>query len=292
MSLSEYIQHYFKMPDFLKFFVLAFLVLLLLYFTLFFYTKIKASGYRPSERREAVREGFASLSERLYALVFSGTSILFFMASYYMIERFLDVEPYRKMWDNYNDFLLLALMIVSCIFNSFLDRVLVRLKNLTREDRASVRLVAMLYMMAIFAYVKFIYENNNYDMFIMYFLGLMVGRFVYFDASFRDFLAALRGALANLPIMILTLLYTAVMSYWGFTSKYLLKHNGVITNVFFAHLFMCVCIFILHHLPVTRLLTGGPSKIGETFGDDEEDYEDDESEYDDFEYDESEYEDE
>ncbi len=105
----------------------------------------------------------------------------------------------------------------------------------------------MLYVILIFAYIKFIYENDNYDGFIMYFLGLMIGRFIYFDASFRDGIKTLLDALKNFPLLILGLAYTGFMAYTGFTSGYLLVGNGVLVSTFIAHIFMIVAIFIIHH---------------------------------------------
>jgi uncharacterized membrane protein len=78
----------------------------------------------------------------------------------------------------------------------------------------------------------------------------MIGRFVYFDASFKDFLHCIKNAAANIPIMILALINLAILCAYGYSTGYLLKHNGVITNIFFVHLYIIVMIFILHFIPV------------------------------------------
>ena len=101
-------------------------------------------------------------------------------------------------------------------------------------------------MIIIFCYIKFIYEDNNYDMFITYFLTLMIGRFVYFDASFKDFLECIKQAAKNIPIMIIGLAFLGILCLRGYSTSYLLKHNGVITNIFFCHLYIVVAIYILH----------------------------------------------
>ena len=111
---------------------------------------------------------------------------------------------------------------------------------------ASIRLTGMLYMIIIFCYIKFIYEDNNYDMFITYFLTLMIGRFVYFDASFKDFLECMKQAVKNIPIMAIALAFLGILCFRGYSTDYLLKHNGVITNIFFCHLYIIVAIFIMH----------------------------------------------
>ena len=103
-------------------------------------------------------------------------------------------------------------------------------------------------MLFIFAYIKFIYKNDNYDSIIVYFLIMVVGRFIYFDASFKDFLETMKKAILQIPVMVIGLLYTAIMCYFGFKWGYLLKSNGVLVSTFFAHLYMIVAIFIIHIL--------------------------------------------
>lgn len=254
--MDEYLEHYLSIPEAIYFFLLAFGMQVAVFIILYLFSLTKTIGKAKDEGRTIVYHSFHVLTECFYELVFSGTSILFFMSSYYLIERFLDIEPYVKIWEQYNDFLLLALIILSCVLNTVLDRVLIRLKTIEQENRASIRLLGMLYMILIFCYIKFIYENNNYDMFISYFLGLMIGRFVYFDASFKDFIRSALGALRFIPLMLLGLINLAVLSYYGFGTKYLLKHNGVITNVFIAHLFMCFAIFIIFHSKAASIVVG------------------------------------
>lgn len=243
VNFNEYLEHYFQMPQFLIFLGLAFALLAVCYCMFFLFSKA-----RGGKRADKVIYEYYSLSERFHEMVFSGTSILFFIATYYLINRFVTTGDFRNFWDEYKDFLLLFLMVVSILFNTLLDRILVRLKHISPEERAAGRLVGMIYMIVIFCYIKFIYEDNNYDMFIAYFLTLMIGRFVYFDASFKDFLINFKNAILNIPLMMVLLCYTAIMCLYGFSTQYLIKHNGVITNIFFTHLFMCVAIFFLSRI--------------------------------------------
>ena len=247
MTYSEYFEHYFAMPDFLIFLLLTAALMAVVY--IIFYNYAKATCKKSGK----VNEEFFSLSERFYELIFSGCSIIGFMAVYYLINRFLNDSTYRPVWDEYKDYLLLLLMIISIVLNSFLDHVLIRLKHLDRDAMASIRMIGMVYMILIFGYIKFIYEDDNYDMFIAYFLTLMIGRFVYFDASFKDFLESVKKAAANIPIMIIALSYLGILCAYGYYTGYLLKHNGVITNIFFTHLFMVVVIFVLHFIPGAML---------------------------------------
>lgn len=242
-SVSSYITHYIKNTECLYFLALTMSVLLIMLLVLYLYSGIISGKNRIKRIAE-----FESLADRFFELIFSGGTILFFMAAYYLINRFFFVEPWRTYWDKYNDFLLLLLIVISILFNRLLDNVLIRLRRISHEEKAAIRLVGMVYMMLIFGYIKFIYGNDNYDMFITYFLGLMVGRFVYFDVSFSDLKTGISGAVRNFPLMIMSLGYLSVLAWYGFKTEYLIKHIGVVTNVFFIHLFMFVAIAIVFYI--------------------------------------------
>ncbi|SET11105.1 hypothetical protein SAMN02910413_1798 [Pseudobutyrivibrio sp. C4] len=243
MSYAEYVKHYFTLPDCIIFLVLALVLLAVVYAVFYIYSKGRFKNPRKMQHE------FFSLTERFYELIFSGGSIIGFMAAYYLINRFVTAGPFFVFWSSYKDYLLLVFMIISILLNTFCDHVLVKLKRLNKSEMASIRLTGMLYMIIIFCYIKFIYEDNNYDMFITYFLTLMIGRFVYFDASFKDFLHCIKQAAANIPIMIMGLTYLGILCLYGYSTSYLLKHNGVITNIFFCHLYIVVAIFVLHFIP-------------------------------------------
>lgn len=248
MSIKEYFEHYVINADFIIFLALTIGLLLIIVFGLYGYTVLCASELNGRARRIYIRKRFDSITERFYEIIFSGGSILLFMVTYYLIDRFMFIEPYRSFWDKYSDFLLLLIIVISILVNRIIDNLLIRLGSLSHEDKASIRLVGMLYMILIFGYIKFIYENNNYDMFISYFLGLMIGRFVYFDVSITDFTTAIKQSAKNLPLMIVALAYLAVLAFYGFKTGYLIKHIGVLTNVLIIHIFMTIAIFVIYNI--------------------------------------------
>jgi len=255
MTVAEYFKHYISMPGCALFFALALALIILVNLLLFLCAKIR--GYRDSDDEytegEAVRNTFSRWTQSFYELIFSANSILFFMAVYYLIDRFFNVQPYKSYIEKYDDFLLLLLIILSCILTTFLDKALIKLDLISTENRGPIRFMGMIYMAIIFWYIKVIYENDNYDRFIAYFLGLMIGRFAYFDASFKDFWHTVSTGFKYIPLLILALGCTAVLSYYGFMkSEYLIKHIGVVTNVYIEHIFLCLAIFIVHHIHPER----------------------------------------
>lgn len=281
MTFKEYWNHYTDTQQMLMYFLLALAFSVICVFYILMIVSIEARFVPKADRKQFYYEKAHNTIQRFYEMVFSGASILSFLAIYYLINRFLPPCSFKDFWDKYKDLLLLLMICLSCVFNNFLDYLLVPLKKITRKEKASVRLTGMLYVILIFVYIKFIYENNNYDGFIMYFLGLMIGRFIYFDASFDDFVNTVSDALKNFPLLILGLLYTGFMAYTGFESEYLLVKNGVLVSTFIAHLFMIVAIFVVHHSHFMSIFVRKPkpAKNYEELYEYAEDYYDDYSDY-------------
>ena len=130
------------------------------------------------------------------------------------------------------------------------DRV--KLTHLDPEQKASVRLISVFYIVLILLYIRFIYEDTNYDGLILYFLTLTVGRFLYFDFTVKSFLETMRGVLENLPLLVIMSAYSGFVCWYGFHVGFLLKSNGVILSTFLAHLFMDCSIFLLHKTEILK----------------------------------------
>jgi ATP-binding cassette subfamily F protein uup len=77
-------------------------------------------------------------------------------------------------------------------------------------------MLGMFYVIIILIYLNVIGDESEYSPVMMYYLGLMIGRFVYFDASFSDFIDALKNLFGNLLLLILGLALTGGLSYFGF----------------------------------------------------------------------------
>ncbi|MBQ5430954.1 MAG: hypothetical protein IIU28_04810 [Lachnospiraceae bacterium] len=194
-----------------------------------------------------------NLSERLFELIFSATFILLFVALYFMFSYFgVNSATLQQSWEKYNGILLLAFILMSVTLNSWMDNHIIPLKYLRPGDRAAMRLIGMIYMMVIFLYIKYIYVDSNYDSIIMYFITLIIGRFIYFDASMKDFKAAMKNAFDSLPLLALALMCTGLIARFGFGSGYLLHRNGVVFNLFLGHLYLLAWIFIINRTKLLR----------------------------------------
>ncbi|MDO4187367.1 MAG: hypothetical protein Q4D29_00115 [Lachnospiraceae bacterium] len=235
MKFIEYLQHYTDVTLLLPMVLVTLFILLVIHIVTFLLTKATGGDYR-------------LLLEKYYELIISITSMLFFIGMFFLVEhRYFDVsEQFYEIWNKYDDFLLLLALFISIFFINFIDTFIIPLKLLYKEEKATLRMMAMIYMLFIFAYIKYIYKNDNYDSIIVYFIIMVVGRFIYFDASFTDFLKAMKNLFLETPMLLLGLATTAIVAWFGFGTEYLLKSNGVVLSLWIAHVFVVIEIAIIH----------------------------------------------
>lgn len=191
--------------------------------------------------------------ESFYEMAFASTSILLLLSLYYIIGDRLNLHTVSKVWNQYKDWVLIGFLLVSMLVDRIFDRVLVPLRYISAQKRGSVRLMASIYVMLILMYIRFIYEDYNYENLILYFVMLVIGRLVYFDVTWEGFRNDCLGLFRNLPVLLLMSAYSAVVVWYGFTSGFLMKANGVIVSTLIAHLFMDICIFLFDRSRIFRM---------------------------------------
>ena len=184
--------------------------------------------------------------ESFYEMAFASTSILLLLSLYYIIGDRINLHTVSKVWNQYKDWVLIGFLLVSMLVDRIFDRVLVPLRYISAQKRGSVRLMASIYVMLILMYIRFIYEDYNYENLILYFVMLVIGRLVYFDVTWDGFRNDCLGLFRNLPVLLLMSAYSATVVWYGFTSGFLMKANGVIVSTLIAHLFMDICIFLFY----------------------------------------------
>lgn len=191
--------------------------------------------------------------ESFYEMAFASTSILLLLSLYYIIGDRINLHTVSKVWNQYKDWVLIGFLLVSMLVDRIFDRVLVPLHYISAQKRGSVRLMASIYVMLILMYIRFIYEDYNYENLILYFVMLVIGRLVYFDVTWDGFRNDCLGLFRNLPVLLLMSAYSAVVVWYGFTSGFLMKANGVIVSTLIAHLFMDICIFLFDRSRIFRM---------------------------------------
>ncbi len=290
MTIEAYINPDFSTSEKLFFLFLTFIGVLLCIIVIVAIAKVAAAGIVKKQLEEngnkAAVGGSVFVNEiyrrvqLFYEMLISGTSVLSFSCAYVIANHLYTLLLYHGQsatsgsfrhwiaaWENGKDFILLLMICGSCVLNTILDRLIIPLKHTSKDEKASIRLLAMFYVIAILLCLNQVGDESEYSPVMMYYLGLMIGRFVYFDASFMDFLMAIKRALKNAYLLILGLMLTGSLCVIGFRQEYLLPRNYYIVGVFYTHLFMLTAIFLLHHLRVIKKITlkivGGAEAVKE-----------------------------
>ena len=265
MTLDAYFNPDFTWPKKLLFFIMTFVGMAISILFIFAGSLLVVPRRPAEERKAALGERFFSLVQLFYEMILSATSVMSFACSYVILNHIYTLIIngasngrtalyFVKVWESSKDFVLLLLICLSCVLNTILDHLIVPLKKISRDQMASVRMLAMFYVILILVFLNIIGDESEYSPVMMYYLGLMVGRFVYFDASFKDFLTAIKNTFFKLPLLVLGLTMTGLLSYAGFALGFLLERNYYIVGLFYTHLFVIAAIFIIHHSRVLKLL--------------------------------------
>ncbi|SDA40384.1 hypothetical protein SAMN02910275_00272 [Butyrivibrio sp. INlla18] len=258
------IQAYFN-PDFtfvqkLIFLLMTFAAIGLCVIIIYGISVAIAQRYSEKNRDEYLREDFDVRIHKLFEMIISGTSVMSFSCAYVIINHVYSLvekgviggltggeAAFIQAWADGKDFMLLLLICLSCVINSILDALLIPLKLLTGEEKATMRMLGMFYVIILLIFLNAIGDGSQYGPVMMYYFGLMIGRFVYFDASFKDFVANIKRVFLNLPYLLASIVLTAVLGSIGFKLGYFLERNYYIVGIFYTQLFLLVCVALIHY---------------------------------------------
>lgn len=287
MTVDAYLNPDFTLQQKLIFLAAAFAGVLLCDALIIVASRASAGSYHGGKKAK-------NRVQRFYEMMISATSVMSFACAYVIINHiysslqgmegsaeYASFGPLISAWEGGRDFVLLLLICLSCVLNTLLDRLVIPLKKIDKEEKASIRMLGMFYAIIILAYLNVIGDESEYSPVMMYYLGLMVGRFVYFDASLMDFLNAIGNAFKNALLLIMGLILTGALCYLGFNAGYLLERNYYIVGVFYTQLFILAAVFILHHSHIIDLVMPDRNKH-----DSSPQEEDDDDIYDEYEYEE------
>ncbi len=262
MSVDAYLNPDFDTTDKIIFFLLSLGGIIICNILISFGTGFLFIFSKDRGNKSLKNEKILEAVQMFYEMIISATSVMSFACAYVILNHIYSLvtagagaygyfSVFANIWESWKDFILLLLILLSCILNTILDSILIPLKRLDKEKRAAIRMLAMFYAIIVLLCLNVYGDQSEYSPVMMYYLGLMVGRFVYFDASFGDFLSAIKNVFMNSPLLLLGLTLSALLCLTGFRAGYLLERNYYIVGVFYTHLFLLAAVFIIHlsHIP-------------------------------------------
>ncbi len=257
MTIEAYLNPEFTWIKKLLFLGMALLGLAISLFFIYAGVKMFAKGGGRRQREEYAHARFHYLVHLFYEMLISATSVMSFACAYVVLNHIYSLvkggsgtgyfRDFATIWEEWKDFILLLLICLSCVLNTILDKFIIPLRRINKDQKAAVRMLAMFYAMIMLIYLNIIGDESEYSPVMMYYLGLMVGRFVYFDASFMDFIACMKRTIVRTPLLVLGLVISGGLSFFGFSAGYLLERNYYIVGVFYTHVFLLIAVFVLHH---------------------------------------------
>ncbi len=283
MTLDAYLNPDFSNSEKLLFFILSVAGIIVCNILIIAGTGFVFLFSKDRRNRNKKNSKILDTVQMFYEMIISATSVMSFACAYVILNHVYSLvisdgthRGYFKLfadtWEQWKDFILLLLILLSCVLNSLLDGLFIPLKRLGKDTKATIRMLAMFYAIIVLICLNFYGDESEYSPVMMYYLGLMVGRFVYFDASFGDFISALSNALMKSPLLLLGLSLSGGLCCIGFKAGFFLERNYYIVGVFYTHIFLLAAVFILHHSHILNL-------IFRTKDTDEEDEADEETGY-------------
>lgn len=279
MSLDKYFNPEFTLEKKLLFLLMTVVGIAICVFLIYVGTKLTflpSSSKRKhklssSEKKFLFFKNFHINIQLFIDMMISATSVMMFSCSFVIIDhvfsivtspasRYYGYEEFISLWQNGKDFLLLLLICLSCVANTLFDKFIIPLKMLTKDQKASIRMLGMFYTIILLLILNRVGDHQLYAPVMMYYLTLMIGRFVYFDASFIDFIHALKSALYHSPLLIMGMLVSGSLCIAGFKLGYFLDRNFLIMGVFYTHLFILGVLFVLHNSRLMYLLVKKPKE--------------------------------
>ncbi len=295
MTIDAYINPDFSTSDKINFLIMAFGGVIICVFLIMGWIKLTTLKLEGDEKKFIYYERTHNHIQKFYEMMISATSVMSFACAYVIINHIyaLIMEKYGgegydtfvKIWENGRDFILLLLICLSVVINTILDKIFIPLKKITREEKSSIRMLAMFYVIVVLIVLNQIGDESEYNPVMIYYLGLMVGRFVYFDASFKDFIEALKNAFKSFPLFLMGLILMGFMCFVGFKAGYLLERNYYIVGAFYTQLFILFAIFVIHLSHIFSIIVRKPAGYDEKlegrgfyYDEEEDEYEEDEDE--------------
>ncbi len=265
MSLDAYLNPEFTTPKKLLFFALSLAGIIICNLLIICGTKFAFLFSGKDKSRNTQNEKIQAGVQMFYEMIISATSVMSFACAYVVLNHVYALvtsegistgyfKDFVNIWENWKDFILLLLILLSCVLNSILDMIFIPLKKIGKENKATIRMLAMFYAIIVLLCLNVYGDESEYNPVMMYYLGLMVGRFVYFDASFGDFLNALKNVFLKSPLLLLGLALSGGLSFVGFNAGFFLERNYYIVGVFYTHVFLLAAVFILHLSHIVQLI--------------------------------------
>lgn len=226
--------------------VISIFVLLSIVAVIFIVTRIilyerrKVDENTTMEEMDAIAKEYVNrpyeISQMVFEIIICNTCIIVIMYVYYRLAKNL------LFLEKYLGIIMLVLIIIAILLNDFLDEKL-KQDMIKEEDKGNIRLISSCSIIMLFSFLKIYFKTAEYDEFLLCYIGLVLGRFIYFDSTLKEFIRCVKNLKSYFIPLIIAFLLTGIISGIGLHLEVITTNNLFISLMishfailFFIHL--------------------------------------------------------
>lgn len=222
------------------FVLLAIVAVIFIVTRIILYERRKVDENTTMEEMDAIAKEYVNrpyeISQTVFEIIICNTCIIVIMYVYYWLaKKLLFLEKYLGI-------IMLVLIIIAILLNDFLDEKL-KQDMIKEEDKGNIRLISSCSIIMLFSFLKIYFKTAEYDEFLLCYIGLVLGRFIYFDSTLKEFIRCVKNLKSYFIPLIIAFLLTGIISGIGL-------HLDVITtnNLFISLMISHFAILYFIHL--------------------------------------------
>lgn len=222
------------------FVLLAIVAVIFIVTRIILYERRKVDENTTMEEMDAIAKEYVNrpyeISQMVFEIIICNTCIIVIMYVYYWLAKNL------LFLEKYLGIIMLVLIIIAILLNDFLDEKL-KQDMIKEEDKGNIRLISSCSIIMLFSFLKIYFKTAEYDEFLLCYIGLVLGRFIYFDSTLKEFIRCVKNLKSYFIPLIIAFLLTGIISGIGL-------HLDVITtnNLFISLMISHLAILFFIHL--------------------------------------------
>lgn len=244
LKVNEIIQ-IMENEKFISWAILSIFVLLAIVATIFIIVRIilynsrKVNENTTMEEIKAIAKEYVNrpyeISQTVFEIIISNTCIILMMYVYYWLEKNL------LFLGKYLGIIMIVLIILAIFLNNFLDKKL-KQDMINEEDKGNIRLISSCSVILLFLFIKIYFKTMEYDEFILCYIVLILGRFIFFDSTISEFKKSVGNLKEYIIPLVIAFILMAIISWIG------LYLEVITTDNLFISLIIChlALLFFIH----------------------------------------------
>lgn len=222
------------------FILLSIIVVIFIVTRIILYERRKVDENTTMEEMDAIVKEYVNrpyeISQMVFEIIICNTCIIVIMYVYYWLAKNL------LFLEKYLGIIMLVLIIIAILLNDFLDEKL-KQDMIKKEDKGNIRLISSCSIIMLFSFLKIYFKTAEYDEFLLCYIGLVLGRFIYFDSTLKEFIRCVKNLKSYFIPLIIAFLLTGIISGIGLHLEVITTNNLFISLMishfailFFIHL--------------------------------------------------------